>query len=130
MEYVVIEDLLARCIMDTNEDKRRGKQDVGTNIVLAHDQGKAGPNLRPRCLNGHAHAPGRNPLTVPLRGHGSLSDTPPLLRKGVTPRATRELSSASGSCSWNWERIRIGRGYRRRPGASREPLDSRPQAIA
>jgi len=42
MDYILIEDLLARCIIGINEDERREKQDVVINIVLAHDSRKAG----------------------------------------------------------------------------------------
>ncbi len=37
MGYILIEDLLARCIIGINEEERRNKQDVVINIVVGTD---------------------------------------------------------------------------------------------
>ncbi|MEA3403389.1 MAG: dihydroneopterin aldolase [Armatimonadota bacterium] len=42
MDYVLIEDLLARCIIGVNEEERRNKQDVVVNVVLGTDTREAG----------------------------------------------------------------------------------------
>lgn len=42
MDYVLIEELLVRCIIGVNEDERREKQDVLIDITLGHDSRKAG----------------------------------------------------------------------------------------
>lgn len=42
MDYILIEDLLVRCIIGINEDERREKQDVVIDILLGHDSLKAG----------------------------------------------------------------------------------------
>ena len=42
MDYILIEDLLARCVIGISEDERREKQDVVINIVLGTDTRPAG----------------------------------------------------------------------------------------
>lgn len=42
MDYVLIEELLVRCIIGVNEDERREKQDVLIDIALGHDSRRAG----------------------------------------------------------------------------------------
>ncbi|MGD9495228.1 MAG: dihydroneopterin aldolase [Armatimonadota bacterium] len=37
MDYLLIEDLLARCIIGINQDERRNKQDVLINVALGTD---------------------------------------------------------------------------------------------
>jgi len=37
MDFILIEDLLARCIIGINEDERRNRQDVVINIVMGTD---------------------------------------------------------------------------------------------
>ncbi len=42
MDYILIEELLVRCIIGVGEDERREKQDVMIDIALGHDSRKAG----------------------------------------------------------------------------------------
>ncbi len=42
MDYILIEDLLARCIIGINDDERREKQDVVINLALGTDTRPAG----------------------------------------------------------------------------------------
>lgn len=42
MDYVLIEELLVRCIIGVNEEERREKQDVLIDIALGHDARRAG----------------------------------------------------------------------------------------
>ncbi len=42
MDYILIEELLVRCILGVNEDERREKQDVLIDIALGHDSRRAG----------------------------------------------------------------------------------------
>jgi FolB domain-containing protein len=42
MDYIMIEDLLARCIIGINDDERREKQDVVINVVMGTDTREAG----------------------------------------------------------------------------------------
>ena len=42
MDYIMIEDLLARCIIGVNDEERRNKQDVVVNVVMGTDTTRAG----------------------------------------------------------------------------------------
>lgn len=42
MDHILIEDLLARCIIGINDDERREKQDVVINVALGVDTRKPG----------------------------------------------------------------------------------------
>lgn len=42
MDYIMIEDLLARCIIGINEEERRNRQDVIINVVMGTDTREAG----------------------------------------------------------------------------------------
>ncbi|MGC9317269.1 MAG: dihydroneopterin aldolase [Armatimonadota bacterium] len=42
MDYIMIEELLARCIIGVNEEERRSKQDVVVNVILGTDTRQAG----------------------------------------------------------------------------------------
>lgn len=46
MDQILIEDLLARCIIGINADERREKQDVVINVALAVDARKPGRSDR------------------------------------------------------------------------------------
>jgi D-erythro-7,8-dihydroneopterin triphosphate epimerase len=46
MDRILIEDLLARCIIGVNPDERREKQDVAINIILECDLRAAGKSDR------------------------------------------------------------------------------------